>query len=194
MLFKPRTPRTILYRARNLIWPRAGWGRTFSYLRHRVARLPGSPESIAIGLACGIAVSFTPLIGFHLVVAALIAWVLGGNLFASALGTAIGNPWTFPPIFLWDIQLGHWILGKDDAIPEVITESTIFDNVMGVFVPTLVGSLPTALVVGFASYYPLRYVIRSHRTTRRHRMERLARQRMIRRKGMMESVTKETTP
>ena len=120
--------------------------------------------------------------------------MLGGNLFASALGTAIGNPWTFPPIFLWDIQLGHWILGKDDAIPEVITESTIFDNVLGVFVPTLVGSLPTALVVGFASYYPLRYVIRSYRTTRRHRMERLARQRMIRRKGMMESVTKEGTP
>ena len=51
MLFKPRTPRTILYRARNIIWPRAGWGRTFSYLRHRVARLPGSPESFAFGLS-----------------------------------------------------------------------------------------------------------------------------------------------
>jgi uncharacterized protein (DUF2062 family) len=193
MLFKPRQRRTVLYHARNVVWPRAGWGRSFSYLRHRVARLPGSPESIAMGLTCGIAVSFTPLIGFHLVAAALIAWVLGGNLFSSALGTAIGNPWTFPPIFLWDIQVGHWILGKDDAIPEAISETTIFDNVVGVFVPTLVGSIPTALVVGVASYYPLRYIIRSYRATRRHRLERLARQRMIQRKGMMEAAAKEET-
>jgi len=194
MLFKPRKRRTILYHARNVVWPRAGWGRSFSYLRHRVARLPGSPESIAMGLTCGIAVSFTPLIGFHLVVAALIAWVLGGNLFSSALGTAIGNPWTFPPIFLWDIQVGHWILGKDEAIPEAISETTVFDNLVGVFVPTLVGSIPTALVVGVVTYYPLRYLIRTYRTTRRHRMERMARQRMIQRKGMMEAAAKEKTP
>ena len=194
MLFKPRKRRTVLYHARNVVWPRAGWVRSFSYLRHRVARLPGSPESIAMGLTCGIAVSFTPLMGFHLIVAALIAWALGGNLFSSALGTAIGNPWTFPPIFLWDIQVGHWILGKDDEIPEAISQTSVFDNLVDVFVPTLVGSIPTAIVVGFVSYYPLRYVIRSYRTSRRHRMERLARQRMIQRKGMMEAAAKENSP
>ena len=111
MLFKPRKHRSILYRARNILWPRAGWGRTLSYLRHRVARLPGTPESIAIGLACGIAVSFTPLMGFHVLVAALLALVMGGNFLASALGTAFGNPWTFPLIWLWIYKLGTCILG-----------------------------------------------------------------------------------
>ena len=118
MLFKPRKPRSILYRARNILWPRAGWGRTLSYLRHRVARLPGTPESIAIGLACGIAVSFTPLIGFHFLVAALLAWVMGGNFLASALGTAFGNPWTFPLIWLWIYKLGTWILGAEAGVSE----------------------------------------------------------------------------
>ncbi|MFR8207121.1 MAG: DUF2062 domain-containing protein [Alphaproteobacteria bacterium] len=33
--------------------------------------------------------------GFHLLLAALTAWIIRGNILASALGTAAGNPWTF---------------------------------------------------------------------------------------------------
>ncbi|NQV81098.1 MAG: DUF2062 domain-containing protein [Alphaproteobacteria bacterium] len=193
MLFKPRTPRTILYRARNIIWPRAGWGRTLSYLRHRVARLPGSPESIALGLACGIAISFTPLIGFHFLVAALLAWAMGGNFLASALGTAFGNPWTFPLIWLWIFNLGTWILGTEASVSEEFTQATIRDNILDIFLPMLVGGIPTAIAVWFGSYYPLKYVIRSYRRARRHRIERMVRQRMIRRKGMM-AAEKESAP
>ncbi|MDA0366797.1 MAG: DUF2062 domain-containing protein [Proteobacteria bacterium] len=193
MLFKPRTPRTILYRARNIVWPRAGWGRTLSYLRHRVARLPGSPESIALGLACGIAISFTPLIGFHFLVAALLAWAMGGNFLASALGTAFGNPWTFPLIWLWIFKLGTWILGAEADVSEELTQATIRDNIFDIFLPMLVGGIPTAIVVWFGSYYPLKYVIRSYRRARRHRVERMVRQRMIRRKGMM-AAGKEPAP
>jgi len=193
VLFKPRTPRTILYRARNIIWPRAGWGRTLSYLRHRVARLPGSPESIALGLACGIAISFTPLIGFHFLVAALLAWAMGGNFLASALGTAFGNPWTFPLIWLWIFNLGTWILGTEASVSEEFTQATIRDNILDIFLPMLVGGIPTAIAVWFGSYYPLKYVIRSYRRARRHRIERMVRQRMIRRKGMM-AAEKESAP
>ncbi len=193
MLFKPRTPRTILYRARNIVWPRAGWSRTLSYLRHRVARLPGSPESIALGLACGIAISFTPLIGFHFLVAALLAWAMGGNFLASALGTAFGNPWTFPLIWLWIFKLGTWILGAEADVSEELTQATIRDNVFDIFLPMLVGGIPTAIVVWFGSYYPLKYVIRSYRRARRHRVERMVRQRMIRREGMM-AAGKEPAP
>ncbi|MEQ8249268.1 MAG: DUF2062 domain-containing protein [Alphaproteobacteria bacterium] len=187
MLFKPRKPRSILYRARNILWPRAGWGRTFSYLRHRVARLPGTPESIAIGLACGIAVSFTPLMGFHFLVAALLAWVMGGNFLASALGTAFGNPWTFPLIWLWIYKLGTWILGADAGVSEEFTLTVIRDDFLGIFLPMLVGGLPTALVVWFVSYFPFKYLIRSYRRARRHRVERMVRQRTIRRKGAIEA-------
>jgi uncharacterized protein (DUF2062 family) len=187
VLFKPRKPRSILYRARNILWPRAGWGRTFSYLRHRVARLPGTPESIAIGLACGIAVSFTPLMGFHFLVAALLAWVMGGNFLASALGTAFGNPWTFPLIWLWIYKLGTWILGADAGVSEEFTLTVIRDDFLGIFLPMLVGGLPTALVVWFVSYFPFKYLIRSYRRARRHRVERMVRQRAIRRKGAIEA-------
>lgn len=189
MLFKPRRPRTLLYRLRNVVWPHAGWGRTFSYLRHRVARLPGSPESIAIGLACGIAVSFTPLIGFHFFAAALLAWVMGGNLLASAIGTAFGNPWTFPLIWLWIYKLGSWMTGVDTSMPEEVSLIAMRDNFAGLFVPMLIGGIPTALAVWFASYYPLKYLIRSYRAARRLRIERKARLRREKRRAMMQKGT-----
>lgn len=177
MLFKPRKPRSLFYKARNVIWPRAGWGRSLSYMRHRVVRLPGSPESIAIGLACGIAVSFTPLMGFHFLVAALLAWLLGGNFLASALGTAFGNPWTFPFIWLWIYKLGTWIIGNPLDVPDEFTIAAIRENILGLFVPMMVGGLPTAIAVWFASYYPLKYLIRSYRAARRLQLEHKARQR-----------------
>ena len=65
----------------------------------RLKRLQGTPYSIATGFACGVAISFTPFIGFHMILAALTAWLIRGNIIASAIGTIVGNPWTFP--FIW---------------------------------------------------------------------------------------------
>ncbi len=183
MLFKPRKPKSFLYKARNVLWPRRGWGRSLSYMRHRVVRLPGSPESIAIGLACGIAVSFTPLMGFHFLAAALLAWAMGGNWLAAAIGTAFGNPWTFPFIWLWIYQLGVWILGADMGVPDEFSLIAIRENLLGLFLPMLVGGIPTGLAAWFASYYPLKYLIRSYRAARRLRIEHKARQRHERRKA-----------
>ena len=86
MLFKRRHKRSPGVVARELIWPRAGWRRTLIYLRHRIQRLPGTPYVIAGGLACGVAVSFTPFIGLHFILAAVLAWVLRTSIIASAIG------------------------------------------------------------------------------------------------------------
>ncbi len=55
--------------------------------------------------------SCTPFLGFHILVAMLIAWVIRGNLIASALGTFIGNPITFPVIWLVVFEVGRYIVG-----------------------------------------------------------------------------------
>ena len=129
-MFRRRKNMTILQRSREFVWPRMGWLRAGTYIRHRVARLPGSPYSIAAGLACGAAVSFTPFIGLHFVLAALIAWLIGGNLIASAIGTVVGNPWTFPFVWWGTLRLGELILGSSRAtsIPERISLHYIFDH------------------------------------------------------------------
>ena len=71
-----------------------GWGRVLRYWTFKLKRLQGSPYAIACGFACGAAVSFTPLIGFHFILAAVLAWALRGNIIASAIGTIFEEPGT----------------------------------------------------------------------------------------------------
>lgn len=110
-MFRRRIKPSSLQRVRNAVWPRGGWRRSSQYFAHRVARLPGSPYSIASGFAIGAAVSFSPFIGFHFVLATLLSFLTRSNVVASLLGTIVGNPWTFPFIWLWLYTSGNWILG-----------------------------------------------------------------------------------
>ena len=173
MLFRRRVRLGFFGSLRDLIWPRAGWRRTATYLRHRIARLPGTPHSIAIGLACGVAVSFTPLIGLHFVLAALIAWAIGGNVLASAIGTAIGNPWTFPLIWFVSHTIGSWILGLDPPVEKAddFTLARLRNSTLHVLLPMLVGSVPLVIAAWFASYFPMRLAIDGYQLARRRRME-----------------------
>src|SRR3546814_1540068 len=56
------------------------------YVWRRVWRLTGTPHVIALGVAAGVFMSCTPFLGFHIVAAMLIAWVLRGNLLAAVFG------------------------------------------------------------------------------------------------------------
>ena len=58
------------------VWPRGGWGRAFHYVKHRMRRLPDTPEKIARGIFAGIVTAFTPLFGLHFLVAAIIAFIV----------------------------------------------------------------------------------------------------------------------
>jgi len=117
-IFGRRQKLTRLQRLGRLMWPRMGWRRLGKYYSFRVKRLPGTPYSIACGFACGAAVSFTPFIGFHFILGALIAWAMRGNILASAIGTAVGNPWTFAFIWPGIFWLGRTILGYENRSEE----------------------------------------------------------------------------
>src|SRR3546814_12530299 len=112
-MFKRRMPLPFHRRARAFLWPRGGWRLSGPYVAHRLRRLPGPPYRIAAGFASGAAISFTPFIGLHFVLATLLALCIRGNIVASAIGTMVGNPWTFPLIWLWTYSLGHWLLGGE---------------------------------------------------------------------------------
>ena len=73
--------------------------RSIKFLKYKIFRIRDLPESIAIGLAWGAAVSFTPLLGFHILICFLGTFLMRGNLLAAAAGTIVGNPWTFPIIY-----------------------------------------------------------------------------------------------
>ncbi|MBY5972529.1 DUF2062 domain-containing protein [Pseudooceanicola marinus] len=111
MVFKRRDRRPYWKIAFEFFWPRGGWTRAFHYVKHRLRRLPDTPEKIARGIFAGIFTVFTPFYGMHFVVAALLAVILRGNVLAALLATFVGNPLTFVPIGVVSLQTGYWLLG-----------------------------------------------------------------------------------
>lgn len=124
-MFRRKKPKRTIAALRDMIWPRMGWQRVFSYWHHRVFRGNDSTYKIAAGLAVGAAVSFSPFVGFHIILSIVLARLLRANWIAAALGTAWGNPWTFPFLFTSSYVTGAKMLratgtGADVTLPEYI--------------------------------------------------------------------------
>ena len=190
-LFRRREKLSRLARLRRFVWPRMGWGRVLRYWTHKLKRLQGSPYAIACGFACGAAVSFTPFIGFHFILAAVLAWALRGNVIASAIGTAVGNPWTFPFIWAGIMWIGTWILGyeRGQELPAELTFGAIFEQPGTVLLPMLVGALPTGVIVWVLFFFPIRRVVgnyQHHRQARRLRRRRVLDEERRAREGQAE--------
>ena len=105
--------------------------------------------------------------------------MIRANILASALGTAVGNPWTFPFIWVWLYEVGRWMgFGVDvDKVHEfdfshvfVSMLKALLDGafdqllVVGapVFWPMLVASIPTSTIVWLAFYLLLKSVLTRH--------------------------------
>jgi uncharacterized protein (DUF2062 family) len=78
----------------------------------RLKRLPASPHRIALGFAVGVFVVFTPFLGLQLIICVLLAWMLRGSILAAILGSLVGNPLTYPPIWIATYSLGAILLGS----------------------------------------------------------------------------------
>ena len=95
-MFKRRETRSWLRAIAEFFYPRGGWRRAASYVGHRLRRLPDPPHRIARGIAAGVFVCFTPFFGLHFFMAAILAFLMQGNIVAALLATFFGNPLTFP--------------------------------------------------------------------------------------------------
>ncbi|NRA89065.1 MAG: DUF2062 domain-containing protein [Rhizobiales bacterium] len=158
MLFKRRKKLHLKQKFRNFFVPAKGIKRGFTYIWRRIWRINATPYAIAFGCAAGAFASCTPFLGFHFVIAAIIAFIFRANLLASALGTAIGNPLTFP--FVWFIihKIGRFILNyKDIDTDKVKFGWHMFDGGWSetwvILKPMLIGSVPFGLLVGGVTYF-----------------------------------------
>jgi uncharacterized protein (DUF2062 family) len=173
MIFKRRVALGVLGRMKSWVAPAKGWRRGFAYIGRRVQRLPDTPHRIALGFACGVMASFTPLFGFHFIVAALIALAVRGNLLASALGTFLGNPLTFPFIAGAALTCGAWMTGESEHLL-AFKPSMVVDDfglfVDTVFVPYLLGGIAPGLLTATAIYALVRPVIAAYQQRRRSKL------------------------
>lgn len=156
MLFRRRTPPHTGERIRVFLWPRRSWARSWRYVMWRVWRLKATPHAIALGFAAGVFASFTPFMGGHFLIAGILAWLMRGSILASALGTFVGNPLTFPFIWISSYQLGNWVLGKQGDASEIDFSINIFQDsfirLLPLIKPMTIGGTPLGILAAAISY------------------------------------------
>ena len=164
------------------------FSRTKKYISLSIKRIKGTPQALSLGLATGIAVSFTPFIGLHALLAIFISWVIGGSMAAALIGTLFGNPWTFPFIWYFTFEIGQFInygfLSYEEEFSfkiikkEISTLLVILKNII-VFanIPELeenveklklipfmiVGSIPLVFIIWIVSYFSFLIIFKSYR-------------------------------
>ena len=202
MVFKRRNPRGWVQTISELFYPRGGWSRAAQYVAHRVRRLPDAPHRIGRGVFAGVFVSFTPVFGLHFILAALIAWILRGNVLAALLATFFGNPLTTPIIAYSSVELGHAMLGvhRPLAFDEIVSafstataelwrntralvtpEPFEFSALEGffdtIFLPYMIGGIVPGIVAGVIGHYLTLPIVEAYKKRRskklRERAEKL---------------------
>ena len=175
MLFKRRRVQGFWERFRLWLWPRVSWRRSVLYYLKRILRLSGTPRAIALGAAIGIFTSFTPFLGFHLGITFVVTWLLGANIIAGVLATAIGNPLTFPIIWATTYQIGSLILRGANKAPPALLEHEImhrpFAEIVPLLEPMIVGSIPLGATFSGITYVVVYKAVSAYQEARRRRLE-----------------------
>jgi hypothetical protein len=195
MIFSSREKRSFGKRVRNFVWPEIGFKRWAKYLVHRLARLSSTPHVIALGFAAGAFASFTPLVGFHFIIAALVALVLRANVLASAVGTVVGNPLTFPFIWAACYNVGALLLGidykseVDIVLPEgasldifaqpILTAQLIWRGIEPIFLPMIIGGVPLGIIGGAICYFAVRAAVQRFQARRKAALARAGTRAMV---------------
>ena len=166
------------------------FSRIKKYLSLSIKRLRGSPYELAIGFSTGIAISFTPFIGLHTLISIAIAWMLRGSMAAAIIGTLFGNPWTFPLIWYFSLEIGSIFYGSmldlDSKISfitlknELTTLILIFKNLFITIdlqeisnnirslnlIPIMgIGSIPLVVLSWLLSYFLFINIFKSYQNT-----------------------------
>ncbi len=194
MLFRRKKPPDWWETFRIMLWPRRSWVRSGKYVAKRILRLTASPHAIAAGVGAGVFASFTPLFGFHFLLAFTIAYLVAGNFLAAALGTFFGNPLTFPFIWASTYKTGNFILYGpsakiDETGPptlEALSTGGMFEHGFGflltrveniwhpLFKPMLVGSFPLGVTFGIIAYVLTRWAAGVFKEARRRQLQKRA--------------------
>jgi uncharacterized protein (DUF2062 family) len=149
------------------------WART-------VLHTHDTPERTALALGIGVAVGFSPFLGFRLLIGIVIAFLFNLNRLAVLVGLCVNLPWLVPPYYAAATALGAWLTGASvppDLVArlEAIWALDGWGNRLGTLAALLrpfvwaflVGSLVGAVALGTAAYAAAKPILLARERRRR---------------------------
>lgn len=148
------------------------------YVYHTLLHADDPPHRLAMGVAIGVFVTFTPTVGFQMMLVVLLAWLLRANKAVGVPIVWISNPATVVPIFFACYLVGELILGGEPIgrgwwnefatpppgwFPRV---EYYWSRLMKIALPLWTGSLVVGLTLAYLCYYIAFYGIRGYRRRR----------------------------
>jgi uncharacterized protein len=131
-----------------------------------------SPERTALAIGLGVAIGFSPFLGFHVLLGILLAFIFNFNRVAVIAGTWVNLPWLMAPYYAAATAAGSWLLGA--PIPPHLVEHIeqswelpnwglrldAFARLLEPLVwPFTLGSLLGAIVAGFVAFHLVKPVL-----------------------------------
>ncbi len=81
------------------------------FILHNVLHADDPPHRLALGAAIGMFVTFTPTIGFQMVIVVFLSWLMGANKVVGLPIVWLSNPATFVPLYYSCYVIGRSVLG-----------------------------------------------------------------------------------
>ena len=142
-----------------------------------LARLPDTPERIALAFGIGVFLSFSPFLGLQILIGLAFAQFLRLSRVAVVAGLCINLPWVVPAYYLLATEVGARLLGLDppsglaDDLRRVFAEAGFgfaamtrtFALLRPMVWPFAIGSIAGGLVLGFIAHRLVLVLLRALR-------------------------------
>ena len=144
------------------------WHKLRRFIVYRVLSLNDTPHRIALGVAVGMFVAWTPTIPLQMVLTLALATLVGANKFVGLPFVWVSNPLTLIPVYGPSYMVGCWLTPGQYSwktfAKAMNTAFTSFGDgwiamlqawwsaTLSIFVPLWVGTLIVAPFVGLVSY------------------------------------------
>jgi uncharacterized protein (DUF2062 family) len=157
---------------------REWWPKTKHFFVHGIFHLDDTPHRIALGVAIGMFVAWTPTIPFQMMLTVALCFVLRANKVVGLPFVWLTNPVTLLPVYTPNLFVGQWLLGKPvgdfsqlqaalDVNGSILERGQeFFDAILPIFMELWIGSLVVAAILGVGSYFTFYQLTMTYR--RRH--------------------------
>lgn len=127
------------------------------YLQDRLIGLNDSPHRIALGVALGVFIAFTPTFGLQILLYVAIASIIGANKVSGIGPLFINNPLTLMPMYYAAWRLGAFIMGAPSAAAPRIAREGEFALTLGsvaeLGIELWIGSVVLGAIAAIPAYF-----------------------------------------